>query len=39
MSEHTESQRKANLRMAWVLAAIAAVFGLGFAARIVLFGH
>lgn len=34
----TELQRKANLRMAWTLAAIAAVFGLGFFLRIALFG-
>jgi hypothetical protein len=34
----TELQRNANLRMAWTLAAIAAVFGLGFFLRVVLFG-
>jgi hypothetical protein len=33
-----ESQRKANLRTAWVLATIALVFGLGFVLRIVVFG-
>ncbi|MBX3644821.1 MAG: cytochrome oxidase small assembly protein [Rubrivivax sp.] len=34
----TDAQHKANLRMAWVLAALAAVFGLGFVVRIVFFG-
>jgi hypothetical protein len=34
----TESQRRANLRMAWVLAAIAVVFGLGFVLRVAVFG-
>ncbi|MCU0918942.1 MAG: cytochrome oxidase small assembly protein [Burkholderiaceae bacterium] len=34
----TESQRRANLRMAWVLAAIAIVFGLGFVLRVAVFG-
>jgi hypothetical protein len=34
----TEAQRKANLRTGWILAAIAAVFGLGFVARITVFG-
>jgi hypothetical protein len=33
-----EARRKANLRTAWILAAIALVFGAGFVARIVLFG-
>jgi hypothetical protein len=33
-----ELQRKANLRTAWILAALAAVFGLGFFLRIALFG-
>ncbi|HMO45550.1 MAG TPA: cytochrome oxidase small assembly protein [Rubrivivax sp.] len=33
-----EAQRKANLRTAWILAALALVFGLGFVVRIVLFG-
>ena len=31
-------QRKANLRMAWILAALAAAFGVGFFVRIVVFG-
>ena len=34
----TEAQRRANLRTAWILAALAALFGLGFVVRIVLFG-
>jgi len=34
----SETQRKANLRTGWVLAGIAAVFGLGFVVRIVVFG-
>jgi len=34
----SDAQRKANLRMGWILAAIALVFGLGFVARIVLLG-
>jgi hypothetical protein len=34
-----DAQRKANVRTAWILAAIALVFGVGFVARIVLFGR
>ncbi|MBS1179139.1 MAG: hypothetical protein H6R06_3551 [Proteobacteria bacterium] len=34
----TESQRKANLRTAWILAAIAIVFGLGFVLRVAVLG-
>jgi hypothetical protein len=34
----TESQHKANLRTAWILAAIALLFGAGFVVRIVVFG-
>ena len=34
----SDAQRKANLRMGWILAAIALVFGLGFVVRIVLLG-
>ena len=33
-----DAQHKANLRMAWILAGVAALFGLGFVVRIVLFG-
>jgi hypothetical protein len=32
------AQRKSNLRTAWVLAALAALFAAGFVARIVLVG-
>jgi hypothetical protein len=35
---NTESQRKANLRTAWILAAIAIVFGLGFVLRVAVLG-
>jgi len=38
MTMHSQAQRKANLRMAWVLAALAAAFGVGFFVRIVVFG-
>ncbi len=34
----TDAQRKANLRTAWILAAIGALFGVGFVVRIVVFG-
>ena len=34
----TDAQRKANLRTAWILLALAAVFGFGFVVRIALFG-
>jgi hypothetical protein len=33
------SQRKANLRLALILATVAIVFGVGFAAKIVFFGR
>jgi len=32
-------QRKANARLAWILASAALVFALGFVAKIVLFSH
>jgi hypothetical protein len=35
---NADTQRKANLRTGWILAALAAVFGLGFVARIIVFG-
>ncbi len=35
----TEQQRKANLRLALILATVAVVFGLGFVAKIVFFGR
>jgi len=34
----SDAQRKANLRTAWVLAGLAALFGLGFVVRIIVFG-
>jgi hypothetical protein len=34
----SESQRKTNLRTAWILAGLAALFGVGFFLRIVVFG-
>lgn len=33
------SQRKANLRLALTLASVALIFGIGFVAKIVLFGR
>jgi len=35
----TEQQRKANLRLAMILATVVVVFGLGFVAKIVFFGR
>ena len=34
----SEAQRKANLRTAWILAGLAALFGLGFVVRMIVFG-
>jgi hypothetical protein len=34
----TEQQRRANLKTGWALAALAALFGIGFFVRIVFFG-
>ena len=34
----TEQQRKANLRLALILASVAAIFAIGFVARIVMLG-
>jgi hypothetical protein len=34
----SESQRKANRRTAWMLAGLAALFGVGFFLRIAVFG-
>ncbi len=34
-----QQQRKANLKLALVLASVAVVFGIGFVAKIVLFGR
>jgi len=33
------TQRKANLRLAWVLASVALVFGAGFVVKVWLFPH
>ena len=35
---HDDARRKSNQRLAWMLAALAATFGLGFVARIAIFG-
>ncbi len=35
----SEQQRKANLKLALILATVALAFGLGFVARFVMFGH
>jgi hypothetical protein len=35
----SEQQRKANLRLALILASVAVLFGLGFVARMVWLGH
>jgi hypothetical protein len=35
----SEQQRKANLRLAWTLATIAILLGVGFVAKVVLFGR
>ena len=35
----TEEQKKANRRLAWILASIALVLGVGFVAKVVLFGR
>ncbi|HYN60489.1 MAG TPA: cytochrome oxidase small assembly protein [Rubrivivax sp.] len=34
----SDAQRKANLKTAWILAALAALFGVGFFVRIVVLG-
>ena len=34
-----EQQRKANARLAWILASVALIFGLGFVAKILLLGR
>jgi hypothetical protein len=35
---NTDAQRKANLRTGWILAGLAALFGVGFVVRIMVFG-
>jgi hypothetical protein len=37
--ERSAEQRKANLRLAWILTSTAAVFALGFVAKVWLFSH
>ena len=39
MSPVSPEQRRANVRLAWILASIALAFGLGFVAKIWLLGH
>jgi hypothetical protein len=34
----SDAQRKANLRMGWIVAGLAALFGVGFVVRIIVFG-
>ncbi len=34
----SQQQQRANRRLAWILASVAVVFGLGFVAKIVLLG-
>jgi hypothetical protein len=38
MTRNDEPQRKANLRLAFILASVAAVFALGFVAKIAFLG-
>ena len=38
-ADDSEHRRRANLRLALILATIALAFGLGFVARFALFGH
>jgi len=38
-SQRTDPQRRANLRLAWILGSAAVVFALGFVAKIVLLSH
>ena len=35
----TDEQRKANRRLGLILATVAVLFGVGFVARVILFGH
>ena len=39
MAQQSEQQRKANLKLALVLASVALVLGIGFVAKVVLFGR
>ena len=38
-SQATDRQRRANARLAWVLASVALAFAIGFVAKIALFSH
>jgi hypothetical protein len=38
MATHREQQRKANVRLALILASVAAVFALGFVSKVLWFG-
>jgi hypothetical protein len=38
-TDRSGAQRRANARLAWILASSALVFALGFIAKIVLFSH
>ena len=39
MARLTPEQQRANRRLAWILVSMALVFGIGFAAKVVLFGR
>ena len=39
MAQQTEQQRKANRRLALFLASVALLFGVGFLAKVILFGR
>ena len=39
MAQQTEQQRKANRRLALILASVALLFGVGFMAKVILFGR
>ena len=39
MARLTPEQQRANRRLAWILASVALVFGMGFVAKVVLLGR
>jgi hypothetical protein len=39
MAQQTEAQRKANVRLALILASVALMFGVGFVVKVVFFGR
>ncbi len=39
MAGHDEQQRRSNLRLALILASVAILLGLGFVAKVILFGR